>query len=336
MIRQLCVLTLFVMLLLACEKQADQRGIYYWKTTYALSDFEKEFLQQHRIRHIYLRLFDVDWNETRNEAVPIGMLKFQEPILNSMGYIPVVYLTNKTMLKITANDIPQLAKRMHTTIRGMCKNAGISFEEVQFDCDWTDKTKVNYFELLRAFRELNKEPMILSSTLRLHQVKYKQRTGIPPVDRVALMFYNMGDRSGLTKSSSILNADVGASYLKKFSYPLPITLALPVYGWAIQHRKGKPIRLVNNFDASQAPQHKLKQLEPHLLSVVEDFYYLGVFYMQGDLIKQEGSEPEEISKSIYNIRKAGVKPKQTILFHLDSTNLNNYSYDFIEEIYTAF
>jgi hypothetical protein len=326
-----------LLVLFSCGKKRAARSIYYWKTTYELTDFEEKFLRTHQITHMYVRLFDVDWAENKKAAMPVGMIQFAEPIQSDLTYIPVVYITNKTMLKLSNGDIPKLAMNMHTTIRGICKKAGINYDEVQFDCDWSDQSRDNFFMLINAYKKLQSDrPIAISSTLRLHQVKYKNKTGIPPVDRVTLMFYNMGDRTSLLPNSSILNADIGANYLKNYSYPLPVTLALPVFEWVIQHRNGKPIRLISNFNEKQAPLNKLKRMKPHLLTVEDDFYFMGIFYKKGDVIKQEGSDQDEISKSIKYIRKAGINPIQTILYHLDSANLNTYSHEFIEEIYTAF
>ena len=80
--------------------------------------------------------------------------------------------------------------------------------EVQFDCDWTQITKNNFFYFLSYFkkqlanrismttpdplRDLQTEPVV-SATIRLHQLKFPEKTGVPPVDKGMLMFYNTGN-----------------------------------------------------------------------------------------------------------------------------------------------
>ncbi len=69
--------------------------------------------------------------------------------------------------------------------------------EIQIDCDWTERTRNAYFQLLTA---LKREPFlqgkILSATIRLHQVKYVQRSGIPPADRGRVCFFLLDAPSG--------------------------------------------------------------------------------------------------------------------------------------------
>ncbi|MGG2305049.1 hypothetical protein ACE4Z6_26875, partial [Salmonella enterica] len=91
----------------------------------------------------------------------------------------------------------------------------------QIDCDWTLGTKEKYFSLLKRIKERMALP--LSCTIRLHQVKYQAKTGVPPVDRGMLMYYNMGHVEGATETNSIYdpaNADKYVSYVK--DYPLPL------------------------------------------------------------------------------------------------------------------
>ncbi len=55
----------------------------------------------------------------------------------------------------------------------------------------------------RAVREQSGLP--LSSTIRLHQIKYRERTGVPPVERGMLMFYNMGQFSADPEARAIFD-----------------------------------------------------------------------------------------------------------------------------------
>lgn len=42
-------------------KNDGGNSIYYWRTTFSLSDGEKESLTTHDVNKIYMRFFDVDW-----------------------------------------------------------------------------------------------------------------------------------------------------------------------------------------------------------------------------------------------------------------------------------
>ena len=56
------------------------------------------------------------------------------------------------------------------------------FKEVQFDCDWTESTRVQYFAFLRESRKLFSGWRV-SSTVRLYQYKYPEKAGVPPIER---------------------------------------------------------------------------------------------------------------------------------------------------------
>ena len=40
--------------------QVAKNAIYYWKTVFRLTEYDRQFLKKHHIRKIYLRMFDVD------------------------------------------------------------------------------------------------------------------------------------------------------------------------------------------------------------------------------------------------------------------------------------
>lgn len=76
-------------------------SIYYWKTTFALNDTEKSFLEEYHIRRLYLRLFDVvpaEKNDPMNqsfgfEAIPNATIAFLNTIPQNIEVVPVVYIT---------------------------------------------------------------------------------------------------------------------------------------------------------------------------------------------------------------------------------------------------
>src|SRR6185295_19004173 len=111
---------------------------------------------------------------------------------------------------------------------------GPDFFEIQIECDWNASTRESYFLLLRTIRAQLHAGKILSGTIRLHQIKYRAQTGVPPLDRGVLMFYGMGDPASPGEKNSILDLDTArkyTAYLK--NYPLFLDAALPVYQWGI-------------------------------------------------------------------------------------------------------
>ncbi len=76
--------------------------------------------------------------------------------------------------------------------------------------------------------------MVLSATIRLHQVKYFETTGVPPVKSGMLMFYNTGDLENPSEENSILNIETAELYLSGLEdYPMQLDIVLPLFSWAV-------------------------------------------------------------------------------------------------------
>lgn len=108
-------------------------------------------------------------------------------------------------------------------------------------------TKNNYFLLLKELKNnLNKN---ISSTIRLHQIKYFNKTGVPPVDYGVLMYYNMSSLGDFNTKNYILDNNEAKKYHYNFeNYPLKLKLALPLYSQAVQFRDKKAINLFENVE----------------------------------------------------------------------------------------
>ncbi|MDR2146465.1 MAG: hypothetical protein LBE91_08415 [Tannerella sp.] len=67
--KQLFLFLPMLLLFAACRQKAEQapdvpvfqpqNAVYYWKTTFRLSDGDRKFIEDHRIKRLYLRYFDV-------------------------------------------------------------------------------------------------------------------------------------------------------------------------------------------------------------------------------------------------------------------------------------
>ena len=79
-------------------------------------------------------------------------------------------------------------------------------------------------------------------TIRLHQIKYASKTGVPPADSGMLMYYNMSDFTSIDTKNYILDIDVAKRYHYNFdTYPLALDLALPLYTQATIIRFSKVV-----------------------------------------------------------------------------------------------
>lgn len=271
--RSICSLKhVYILLLIAfgfiglssCKhKHVTETGFYYWKTTYNPDSMELAYLHETNSKVLYLHYFDiaVGWNEHNFPVIPNAKVEMKDTVPANLQVVPVVFIPNDVMLTLDSNRITELAEKMRRKIDRMSANASIkNISEYQLDCDWTAKTRNNFFALVTAFKK-QVSPNRVSVTLRLHQYKYAEKTGIPPADRALLMFYNMGnlgryDEPGYgtdEKDNYILDLEEAQKYLTGGkTYPLPLDVGLPIYSQGVIFEQGKYHRLAAAFDVEEA------------------------------------------------------------------------------------
>lgn len=296
---------LFVLVGCATDDGGETRGIYHWKTTFNPTQYELDWLRDHHVTRLYLRLFDVVPSQCSEGAEPVATTRFLQPLPDDMEIVPVVYIANEVMRDA---DWPwQLADCIVERVMKMAACNGFEVKEVQVDCDWTQRSEDNFKYFCRLMRDaLHAQNITLSSTVRLHQVD--TTLADLPVDSKVLMFYNTGDlRSPQTHNSILDYADV-EPYLRRLTPEVmdSMGVAWPVFGWgAAFDEKGQFQRIISSaqLGVDKAPR-----------------------------IREEWGE----AATIRRVQQA--LPRQdahvTVLYHLDSLNLSKYSYDEIEEFYS--
>jgi hypothetical protein len=308
----------------------NHSGFYYWNSQFTLSNKESQSLSTLRADKLYLHYFDVSKDKLTGKIHPESVLHFENDSMPKAEIIPVVYIDNEVLKNITDTNLTGNIFRLVESISNYNK---IIYSEVQFDCDWTESTKDAYFDLLRKERVFFEKRVLLSTTIRLHQIKYADRTGVPPVDRGMLMYYNMGNVRNDSTGTSILNNEEGSKYLEKAEdYPLPLDVAFPVYSWAVIFRNGKPIDLLHRFEMKDAiSKHELKQISGNLFAVKESFPLQSVILLKNDLIKIEAVSPEELKKAA-SLVAGKLKPadRSIIFFDLNEKNISRISNDEME------
>src|SRR5690606_21707520 len=208
-----CLLVVAATQLAACHHgKTPDISFYYWKTAFEIGDIERKVITENEVSRLYVRYFDVGMEN--GESAPIGILHV-DSFPAGITIIPVVFIKNE----VFKHPQDSLAIQVQQLITAINNKTGISPQEVQFDCDWTETTKDAYFSFLRTFKK--ESGLALSATIRLHQLKYRTRSGIPPADRGVLMYYNMGKIGGAT--NSVYDKETAARYTGFLrSYPLPL------------------------------------------------------------------------------------------------------------------
>ena len=244
--------------------------------TISFYSWENSFNQKEITEKLYIKVLDIAYS-TKLEIIKSNL---QE---KPKDFIPVVYITNETMQNVDFSLIS------NAIIQGL-KN--YEFKELQIDCDWSNKTQSNYFKLLEDLKtKLNKT---LSATIRLHQIKYYTKTGVPPVDYGVLMYYNMSDIADFNTKNSILDNEIAKKYHYNFdSYKLKLKLALPLYSQAIQFRENKALSIFEGVSKKDFDSN-FENIAPNIYKVLNSTYFMGRYIYKDDIFRFEDVEEKEL------------------------------------------
>lgn len=326
-----CTFLFLLVLIAGCRRQPKPLSFYYWKTQFALNGYEKSVLKEHAVKSLYVRYFDVDFKEGDIQPIPVSPVVLDTTV-RLFRIIPVIFIKNRTFERLPSADIATLARNVFGLVSQISRSQQIITREIQFDCDWTERTRDKFFEFIRQYRAIAQQT--ISSTIRLHQVKYKERTGIPPVDYGVLMYYNIGAITG-DNNNSIYERSVANrynSYIK--SYPLPLDIALPVFSWALKVRDGKVVELLNKINISQFKN------DSNFISVKTEWYKAkhacfkaGYYFKENDVIKPEQVPAGDLLDITTHINQnTNHRIGKLIFYDLDSTNLVQYEKDIFKKI----
>ncbi|WP_205511651.1 hypothetical protein [Longitalea arenae] len=328
-----CSLVFFLVLIAGCRHQPKPLSFYYWKTQFSLNEYEKNVLKEHAVTSLYVRYFDVDYKEGETQPMPVSPVILDSTV-RSYRIIPVIFIINRTFERLAASEISTLARNVAGLVTQINRSQQLMTREIQFDCDWTERTRDKFFEFIRQYRAITKAQLTVSATIRLHQVKYKERTGIPPVDYGVLMYYNMGAITGDNNNSIYEKAVANRynSYIK--SYPLPMDIALPLFSWALKIRDGKVVELLNKIKTGQFEN------DSNFISANNGSYIAknacfkaGYYFKEKDLIKPEHVPANDLLDITTQINQhTNNRIGKLIFYDLDSTNLVQYEKDIFKKV----
>lgn len=324
---------------------AEQNCIYYWRTTFSLSESEKEFLRKHDVKKIYLHLFDVERAypaKNVEDVTPEATIRFNDTVPAGVEIVPTVYITTSAMDKMQIKE-EEYAEKIYKRITAICKQNNIVFNEIQLDCDWTKGTRQPFFRLCDAMKERMDSTQILSSTIRLHQLTQSP----PPVDKGVLMVYNTGNLMDITTDNSIFSRKDIEPYLRDnrlANYPLPMDIAYPVYGWSLvfypKEDKYMFDRIMRRTDFSSYPQLKLVDKNTYeataKINFSPDDKYRDYVYDKYRIRVERPTAQEILDVKNLIEKQLTNKSHNNILYHLDDAQFSNYSDDEISKIYSIY
>lgn len=266
-------------------------SFYHWKNSYNQTNIKDK---------LYIKVLEVKYSNK------IELIKTRFITNPNKNFVPVVYITNEAMKNLSFKDI---SKSIVQTL----KNINIKYQEVQIDCDWSDLTKVNYFKLLEDLK--SKLPLKLSATIRLHQIKYYKRTGVPPVDYGLLMYYNMSTITKLETKNSILDNTIAKKYHYNFeTYPLKLKLALPLYSQAIWFRKTQALEILEGVNEKDFSTN-FEMIKPNIYKCLKSDYFKGRYIYKNDIFRFEDSKEEDIKTALKDFFSISSNNFDEIIFY---------------------
>ncbi len=336
----------FVFLLVGCISCSQSPStivpaFYHWQTEFRVDSSEQDFLRQLSVQKLYVKFFDVDWDTHHREAVPLARVRAMRQVGDSLQIVPTVFITNRTLAHLSEKEIPQLSQKIYRQIIRLWPTLSDgSIREIQFDCDWNGSTREKFFALLRHFRQTAQpESCLLSATIRLHQIKYADRTGIPPVDRGMLMFYNMADLEAWHTPNSILDMEIADQYISSSTrYPLPLDFALPIFRWGALFRDGRMIKLINNLSEEELRDtSRFQLLSDHQYEVKQSTYLNGYYLYASDRLRLESVSSADLAKAAHLLTETFRPANFSVsLYHLDTATLKHYTHEELQDVFELF
>ncbi len=303
------------------EMSSSATQFYHWKKSLVLDDVTKDALKTMETKRVYVRYFDLEEGGQFSGPQPTYLIDTIDQVLKDYDIVPVIYVKNEALSDVY--QIEQTSKKVKSLIDEISMYYfGKTIKTIQVDCDWTKSTAKNYF----YFLEWMNYYFDTEVTIRLHQIKYAEETGVPPVGKGTLMCYNVGNLADFDRNS-ILDAQIVASYINsETSYPIPLDVALPIYDQTVvKNRTSEHVRLINENcleDLKNHPRH-FKEVSDGTYEVIADTIYRTFALSPGMQLQVEESEISAINESLEVIRNSNLVINDYILYHLDSTSITN-------------
>jgi hypothetical protein len=231
-------------------------SFYYWDPTFTLDSAEGNTLQDNDVHSLYIRYFDIDWPPADSAPVPLDPFTYASSPSN-YTIIPVVSIRNRVFGKLLPAAIPSFAADIFARVRNINASRRIQNQEIQFDCDWTPQTRENYFSFLREYHRISVQS--ISSAIRMFQVRYLERTGVPPVDHGVLFYFNLEDTDS-GNQRSVYERTTAHHYTPSLrSYPLTLDVALPLFSTSRYSHDGEDLFEIVT-DINRHSNHHLRNL----------------------------------------------------------------------------
>jgi hypothetical protein len=305
-------------------------AFYYWQTTFRLSSGQRDLLDSLACRRLYVKFLDIGIQPETGTVGPLSLLDMADTAgIAGKTIIPCVFITNNVFGQNSPARTDWLAVRTIEALNSVGRQFapdGFHPTEVQFDCDWTASTRAPYFAYLQAVRAQLGPGVRISATIRLHQYKQPDRTGVPPVDRGMLMFYNTGDIDDPVDSNSIFQPRQALKFLRgaPARYPLPLDVVLPVFSWGLVYRDDALWKIIPGLH-EKALRDTALFVPGAQYAVKKGTFLSGHFLRPGDMIRLESVSPALLDQAAGLAAGTSLAPDAVVgFYHLDTAMVGRY------------
>ncbi|MGC4128757.1 MAG: hypothetical protein QM564_04195 [Bergeyella sp.] len=316
---------LVFLMFFSCKKhQPHFYTFYYKKKNFALTPAEKSILQDAEVPYLYTRFFDV--NKEKGFFTFSGAVSKDSTFQTDKKIVPVISVNSVCFQNIKGNEILSLAENIHNRTEALSQELQLNTEkEIQIDCDWTPETKDHYFQFLNELKKISGKE--ISSTIRLHHVKEKDETGIPPVEKVYLICYSSGESLEKFNRKAVLNLPRLKTYLRRLDdYPIQkIDVVLPVYSFGkITFDSGEQ-KIVKGISLNDLKNPDFKIISENEAEVKKGGHHFGYSLKKGTKIKVKQIKDGQLDEAVYYIDRK-ISGYHIIYDELEGDFVENHSF----------
>lgn len=331
-IKTILLLVLSVCMLNCCHVKYVkdfQISFYCWKHNLHLTHYEEEQLAKLQVKKLYVKFFDIVYDSSVQQPRPISEVEINDSLPQRI--IPCVFIANEVMASSSEDELDTLAVQILRRVRSMSSLSKTTIgDEIHLDCDWTERTKNKFFRLINLMK--TKSELRITSTLRLFQLKYPHKMGVPPVDEVVLMCYNMSSPANYNVANSIYDVEELEKYIKNIAqYPLVLKIALPLYSWGCVFRDQKFVGYINGLTDEMISSHPdFKKINGTVYKCKKSTKFRDKLIYKGDVIRVEEVDEAKLTEGLNSIcSKIKRDSIEVLLFHLDEQIIRRYEKNFL-------
>jgi len=312
-------------------------AFFCWETVLNVPAEDRALLDSLGVNKLYVKVLDIGRNPSTDEIEPYSITDMSDSVLlRGRSIVPTVFITNAVFKNISEEQISWLSGKVAPFL-ARWGGGGL------LDCDWTPSTRDAFFLFLKKLRARLPPGTRMEATIRLHQYKFPRQTGVPPVDRGMLMFYNTGDVDEEAERNTVFHPDDALKYIvgAPQKYPLPLDLALPLFSWGIVYREGELWKIIpgplpldemrrsGKYTETPGGEHFAAKLWE-----LREGTFLGGHYLRpGDRLRVSATTPEGLFKSAEIAQKLDLANDATLaFFHLGIARPEHFSAQLLDSV----